>query len=604
MAVVVLNDGSSVYKIARWLGINENPDGDTAVKAGEAAEMVNFRITRDRSLQLRPGYRLVGEKTWSGTLRGVWHGRVGTRDVTVFVSGGEVYVLNLQTGAASVIPRGTVAFADAPTRFFGFADKLYIQNGREYLQWDGTNAIERVEGYRPLVVVASPPQGGGTELERVNKLTGARRVWISPNGTSSQFKLPERSIASVDYITNRETGVAITSYARNLAEGTVTFTSVPAAGTSSIEIGYTVAATMRGEVEAMRFSEIFNGAADNRVFLYGDGTNRTLYSGLDYDGKERADYFPDLHVLDIGTANTPITSLIRHYSRLAVFKTDSAYSVSYGALTLEDGRATAAFYYTPSNRSVGNIAAGEAQLVENSPRTIADDAVIEWRNASSYAANLTSDERQARIISQRVAATLSDMDLTQVHTFFDRRAQEHYIYGDGVAVVNGVATDTWYVYRDFDFDRIFEVDGELYGFLNSGELAHISRRYQSDGGRAISAIWRSGAMSFGRDWRLKNSGRVFVTLKPEPRSFLRVGVRTNRDGRGLDGVVGSGLVGFSDATFHHWSFGTNRQPQTTTLKLRAKKFAYYQLVLESNTDWSTATVLAADVKFRYAGEVR
>jgi len=603
MAVVVQGEGANLYKITKWLGLNENPDGDTAVKSGEAARMENFRITRDWSLQLRPGYQVIVQKRWSGSVRGVWSGRLGSSDKTVFACGGELYEFDADTGETELIPRGSVDITDTETHFFGFEGKLYIQNGHEYLSWDGEGEITRVEGYRPLVVVASPPAGGGTELERVNKLNGARRIWISPTGSATMFQLPEKDIVSIDYIKNRATGEEITAFLSNLEDGTVTFTTVPAAGTSSIEIGYTHGVTMRAEVEAMQFSEIFNGSADNRVFLYGDGSSRTIYSGLDYDGAARADYFPDLNVLNIGSSNTPITALIRHYSRLAVFKSDSAYSVAYGAITLEDGRTTAAFYYTPSNRSVGNIAPGEALLVENSPRTLADGAVIEWRNHSAYAANLTSDERQAKIISQRVSATLSKMDFANARTFFDRHEQEYYVLGDGIAVVNGVATDTWYIYRDFRMQRMFEVDGELYGFTTDGDLVHISRRYQNDAGRKICAEWRSGAMSLGRDWRLKYAARIFVTLKPEVRSYLRVGVRTNHSAGG-DVVTSSNITSFEDVSFEHWSFSTNRQPQTKTFKIRAKKFAYYQLVLQSDTDWSTATILTADIKFRFAGEVR
>ncbi|MDR0838571.1 MAG: hypothetical protein LBN99_02895 [Oscillospiraceae bacterium] len=604
MSVVVASSGESVYKISKWLGINENPDGDTELRAGEAAVMENFRITPDWSLQLRPGYRVIAEKTWGGEVRGAWHGRVGDSERTVFASGGALYALDLESGGATPILASGVAFTDDETRFFGFGGRLYIQNGHEYLEWDGDAPASPVAGYRPLVVVASPPSGGGTELERVNMLTAQRRVWFSPDGTAKTFRLPEGDLAAIDYVKLRATGAAITAFTADLTSGTVTFTTAPAAGTSSLEIGYTHSASMRTEVEGMRFSEIFNGSSDNRVFLYGDGTNRALYSGLDYDGAERADYFPDLNVLDIGASNTPITALIRHYSRLAVFKSDSAYSVSYGAITLPDGRTTAAFYYTPSNRSVGNEAPGEALLALNSPRTLSGGSVIEWRNYGSYAANLTSDERQAKIISSRASSTLGGLDLTAARTFFDREAQEYYVFSNGTAVVNGVATDTWYVYRDFAFKRLFLAGGELYGFTEDDEIAHLSRRYQNDGGRDIHAVWRSGSLSFGRDWRRKYSGRVFVTLKPEPRSHLRVSVRTNRSGGAEERAIASGLVGFSDASFAHWSFGTNRQPQTKRLKIRAKKFAYLQLVFESRADWNTATVLAADVRLRYAGEVR
>ncbi len=596
--------GDSVYKVTKWLGINENPDGDTELKAGEASEMYNFRITPDWSLQLRPGRHVIADRTWSGAVRGVWSGRVGSRERVVFASGGGLYEFDTDSRTAAPILGSGVGFTDAETSFFGFSGKLYIQNGHEYLEWDGEQDAFPVEGYRPLVAVSMPPEGGGTELEQVNKLNGARRVWFSPDGESKTFALPESGLASVDYAEQRTSGEAITSYTADLGGGTVTFASAPQKGTNSLEIGYSHSETLRADVTAMRFSEVFNGSTDNRVFLYGDGTNMAIYSGLDYDGVERADYFPDLNVLHVGTANTPITGMIRHYSRLAVFKTDSAYSIEYGAIALSDGRSTAAFYITPSNRAVGNEAPGEVRLVDNSPRTLSDGSVVEWKNYSSYSANLTADERQARIVSERVQRTLGSMNLGSSRTFFDRARREYYVFSDGTAVINGVSTDTWCIYREFDFTHLFEFGGELYGFTGSGELAHISRQYQSDCGEVITARWRSGSLAMGKDWRRKYSSRVFLTLKPESRAALTVSLQTNRRGSGEMRTVASGLASFNDCTFEHWSFGTNRRPQTKRLKLRAKKFAYMQLLLDSSTNWSMATVLAADVQLRYAGEIR
>ena len=596
--------GNSVYKVSKWLGINENPDGDTELKAGEAADMINFRITPDWSLQLRPGRYVVAGKTWSGEVRGVWSGRVGDMERVVFAAGGVLYAFDMDSGVAVPILAEGVSLTDDRTEFFGFSGKLYIQNGHEYLEWDGLSGAFPVEGYRPLLAVSCSPEGGGTELEQINKLTSARRVWFSPDGTAEVFSLPEGNLAGIDYVRLRATGEEITAYTADLNTGTLTFEAAPEKGTNSLEIGYCHSSSQRAEVTSMRFAEIYNGTTDNRVFLCGDGTNMAIYSGLDYDGIERADYFPDLNVLHVGTANTPVTGMIRHYSRLAVFKTDSAYSIDYGTVTLTDGRVAAAFYITPSNRAVGNEAPGEIRLVDNSPRTLTDGTVVEWKNYSSYSANLTSDERQARIISERVQKTLGTMDLTNAHTFFDRKRREYYVYLDGTAVINGIATDTWYIYRGFDFTHLFEFDRRLYGFLSNGELALISRQYQNDCGDIITARWRSGSLAFNRDWNRKYASRVFLTLKPETRAALAVSLQSNRQGSGELRTVSSGLASFSDCSFEHWSFGTNRRPQTKRLKLRAKKFAYLQLLLDSATDWSTATLLTAEVQLRYGGEVR
>jgi hypothetical protein len=287
-----------------------------------------------------------------------------------------------------------------------------------------------------------------------------------------------------------------------------------------------------------------------------------------------------------------------------VFKSDSAYSVQYGAISLADGRTTAAFYVTPANRAVGNEAPGQVQLVDNSPRTLSDSAVYEWRNYSSLTSSLTSDERQSRVISHRVHATLSGMSLRDAYTFNDREQREYYVLQGGTAVVNNYATDTWYIYRDFNFTQLFVAAGALYGCTASGELAYISRRYQSDNGAPIDAFWRSGSLAFERDWKKKCAAKTFVAMKPEAKAQLFVTVRTNRKSEYARRPISLGLAGFSDTDFKHWSFGTNRQPQIKRLKLKAKKFSYFQLIFESNSSWSTATVLSAAVRLRYTGDIR
>ena len=62
-----------------------------------------------------------------------------------------------------------------------------------------------------------------------------------------------------------------------------------------MEVWYTAKASLRTQVTSMRFAETYNGSTDTRVFLYGDGTNKIIYSGINGDtGLASADYFPDL----------------------------------------------------------------------------------------------------------------------------------------------------------------------------------------------------------------------------------------------------------------------------------------------------------------------
>ena len=694
MAKITGRTDEQIFRIQRWKGLNENPDGDTKLEMGEAAAMRNFRVTRDGNLQKRPGlaqtvgvmqaYRLAEDvavtewtedgacsrltmypsaaATETGFVEGTgtpaevsfsnwsshvgWYCRESTHRVWKLVSiayDGEEdrYIWTVRvvraagvsenkrvTGlwAGNVAGQACMAAAcdgklwkvhDGNTwckealgsldttgrvHMFGFAEKLYILNGKKYYVWDGETFGE-VEGYRPLIAVTVPPAGGGQLLEQVNKLCGARRVRLSPDGTAAAFQLPEKGLASVDYAKNLATGAAV-SYTANLANGTVTFSSAPAAGVNSIEVGYSVAETDRARAEGMRFSELFNGANDNRVFLYGAGSNQALYSGLDYDGEARADYFPDLNVLVIGEANTPITACVRHYSRLMVYKTDSAYSVQYSVDSLADGSNVPAYYATPVNRVLGNAAPGQVRVVLNSPITLFGRDLYEWRNTTG-AVTLTGDERQAARISDRITATLGSFDLGESFCWNDRDNQEYYLCQNGKTLVWSYAADAWYVYDGFTAVSMVNFMGGLYIGDELGRVCSFRYGDRADNGDMFSCYWESGSMAFNREWMRKYSAMVWIGLKPEPRSRLLVTAQTDRRSEYTEKAAGLSLATFFVSTdFKHWSFVLNRKPHMTRMKIKAKKFVYYKLIFRLENGQETCTVLNADIRVRYTGYAR
>lgn len=601
MAKIDTSVQEQVYRIGSWSGVHESPDGDAELKPGEAAEMRNFRITRDGNLQLRPG--LKQRCSLGGEIRGLWRGQVHGTERLVCAAGKKLWLL----GEPWTEPVNIgVLTADSEVFFFGFSENLYIMDGSEYLVWDGTNSAIRVDGYRPIVTVSALPAGGGTSLEQVNKLCGYRRAWFSPDGTSTVFHLPETGIETLDWIKIRATGeiVAGTEYTADCAAGTVTFTSAPPSGTDTYEIAWTFPVNYREQVTSMRFAEIFNGTTDNRVFIYGDGSNTAFYSGLDYDGHATAEYFPDLNVLDVGAANTPITALIRHYSKMVAYKSDCAYTVHYGTITLKDGSVTAAFYTTPINRIIGCEAPGQACLVLNSPLTLFGGAVYQWKNGADYSSNLTVDERQAKNISENVFNTMSAFDMAASRAFDDNYRQEYYAICGSTAVVYGYAADAWYIYTDFPVTHMVFSDSEVLCAAAGGKICLLTRDAPSDDGALIDAYWRSGSIALDRIWQRKYSGKLYLTMKPEGGASLTVTARTDRKSDFREETISFSLSTFSRADFGAWSFNTNRLPHTARLKLKAKKFAYYQLILKSRKRASTATVLSAAVRMRSVDDVK
>lgn len=615
LAQITAKDNSSILKIKSFLGLNENPDGDTTLKVGEMAEMRNFRVTQDKHLQIRPGSKTIlsladalsalSEETAASEsetrIYGVWRGIAGTSEHILAVYGGHIWDVDIENGSAS----NKGACQSSETTFFGFGGKVYLLNGSEFKSWDGSSEtiFETVDGYVPLIQTATTPKGEGTLVESVNRLTGKRRVEFSPDGTSKTFQLPEKEINEV--ISVKSGGESVTGCTMDIEKGTVTFQTAPAAGTNTVEIEYRKGDGARSDVTGMKYSELFNGATDTRVFLYGDGTNRAIYSGIPYKtGKASAEYFPDLYELTVGESNTPLTALVRHYSRLMAFKTDSAWAILHGEINLADETSTPAFYVQPVNRQFGNEAPGQVRLLENNPLTLDAGSVYQWRSGSNYASYISNNENNAKRISDRVAATLKSFELPKVRTANIKGNHEYWFLFGRRALILNYANDAWYLYEGLPFDRILEWNGTVLGFADDGKVVEFSHKYRNDDGAAINCYAATGAMDFDKDWLLKYSPMIFVAMQPASNARITVTVETNRRSDYPEKVVAYSIATFLHVDFNHFSFATNRKPQVKKVKMKVKKATFYRLIFKSNSASATATIIETDIRLRYAGNVK
>ena len=93
-----------------------------------------------------------------------------------------------------------------------------------------------------------------------------------------------------------------------------------------------------------------------------------ICSGITETDRASAEYFPDLNEASVGSANAPITALIRH--RLLVFKDGEAYRVYSNLISLADVSMTIGFYISSVNKSVGCCAEAQAIVVRNSVKRL------------------------------------------------------------------------------------------------------------------------------------------------------------------------------------------------------------------------------------------
>ena len=275
MATISGTTAEKIFSLTAFKGLNENPDGDTKLKMGEAAAVRNFRVTRDGNLQRRPGTRTIVTLSAGNPVKGLWTGFVNGHEYMLGACNGKLYRLwDDVSGDFAVAEIGTVS-TDKDVYIFGFSGIAYILDGNSYKQWDGETLAD-VTGYRPLVMIAIPPDGGGELLENVNRLNGQRRAWLSPDGTGKTFQLPDTTseITSIDYIKKTTNGETIdpSTYSYNLSAGTITFNTAPERTTNSLEVGWTVRQDLRSQVTAMQYAK--------PVHLFRHRFQRAAESGL------------------------------------------------------------------------------------------------------------------------------------------------------------------------------------------------------------------------------------------------------------------------------------------------------------------------------------
>jgi hypothetical protein len=479
--------------------------------------------------------------------------------------------------------------------FFPFGGNVYILNGHEYYVYNGA-LLSTVDGYIPIVAKQLSSVSGETTGEYINRLTNYRRVWLSPDGTETAFQMPEQPIVWTDqcYVRDLATDTDISSsdYTVDATNGTITFNTAPTRSVNSIEVCYSVNThgddpdipDYRGQVTNNRFAELFSGPTDNMVFLYGDGTNRALYSGMDDDGMPRADYFPDQYEVHVGDSNTPLTSMIRHYGDLVCYKTDSAWAITQSSMELASGDNTIAIYCTPVNRDKGNVAPGQVRLVENNPVTCSERELYQWINSSYYTSTLSRDERQARRISDRIQSSIKEIDLPECCMWDDNDGQEFYLSDNKVTLVWNYAADAWYRYEGIDAVCMCNFHGEVIYGTSDGLIARLTYDSMGDMGYPIKAEWVSGAIDFGAANMRKYSSSIWVGLKPEAGTSVDVKLITDRKDTFKDKIVSSEKAKVAG------------QPFMVKTKLKAKKFVFYRLLLSVVDKQPAVTV--TDVEFR------
>ena len=652
-----------IFTVDKFLGLNEAADGTNELKMGEAAKIENFYITDGYNLKSRPGIRRFapsGLAFFDTKADFLWAGRISGKELLLWgnesklnyycdemkkigdiVSENRIRFLKvLQSGDKVVLLSKDEVTGEVQT------PELLIREEPNYLGYRIRSDGSTMDGpYIPLAIAECAREGGGEKRESLNILTDKFRVQFHiTDGLPGDYVLPEMTteVLSVHFAGFARPACAVGEYNAD----THTF-KVPGENSSFqgdvifvCETNDADLKTAREKLLAMPYHEYFNGDTDTRIFFYGDGSNVCYYSGHpafafeygyesnrdwlgDYtkDGTENTAnlYVPAGNEIAVDFSDSPITAMVRHYSRLLVFKPDGTDAITYEPVTLEDGSVIAGFYLRPVHREFGNDATGQVALVNNNPRSFSKGSIYEWRIASGY-----RDERNAKCISQKVMRTIADADPAKLKAFDDGVNKTYYVFLNddaGTVLVNRYDLEAWSIYKSHltkGVDQCLQFDGKMC-FLNDGTLyyfdpdALMDDPEETDGNPvAIDAVWESGFHAFGADYLRKHSSRLWLSILPQSASGLNITVRTDKSSEYLTKTIGYSLMDFAHLDFSNFSFLTYAAPKIRRVQMKVKKFVYYKLILrlprvettEGKRIGKRVTVLGYDQQVRYSSNVK
>lgn len=609
---------TKLYTIDQFLGLNEAADSYSELKQGEASRILNFDITDGGNLSTRSGFaRLPFLADTQGILT-MWTGFIGAQAYLISVDMANdtdrITVARVDkavlTQEAQVTGRLALTSPNAVVKIFPFGQRVYLMSEDADLcvSADPGIRIEDCAAYIPTVITGASPSGGGQIFENSNLLTGKRAILYSADGEAMNYVLPAEAASVI----SAQTDAGELSFSYDADAHTVTFSQPPEKGVANLRIVYAVsdseAAAARRQVTAMPFWEAYNGTTDTRLFFYGDGSNRTLYTGVTGDGAPSALYVPAMNEVAVDYSAAPITAMIRLYNKLMVYKPDGASFITYEPVTLPDGDVIAGFYLRTASRSLGCDLPGQVQLVNNYPRTIFGGAVYEWR-ASSTAYN---DERYAKPVSQRVTRTLSQAGRELV-SCDDNTTHSWYLFLNdekGTILVNRYQLDVWTTYRSplaVGVRQAMVCDGVLFFRTDTGLYClQEGARYDTDGEtqHSIQSLWESGYMSFGQNFRRKFSTYLWLTVKPESGSSVTLTAASDRKSVYAEKTLRSELFDYGSVNYGAWSYHIASLLTARRLKLKVKKVVFYKLIIRSHEPGSRATVLRIDQQVRFASLVK
>lgn len=558
-----------------FVQLNRSPDALNVWK--------NYTEEQGSCIETRPGYTLLA--TIGTNILGMY---IFSPSVALVHSGQYLYKWNNFPNSPGV-GNVTTLYSDMSTTnksvYNKFKDKVYINDGKHYLYYDGTTLAEVTTiAYVPTTTIGRSPSGGGELLQDVNLLTGKRKNSFVADGTSTNYFLDTKSVDSIDKVWVNDTLKTLTTdYTVDTTNGKVTFTTAPAVPDISGQDNVIIEFTKTVSGYADRIAKCTRAVMwDNRIFFTG---NTTFQNAVFHTELNDPTYISDLSYYEMGSSDSAVKDIVVGSDVLWVFKYNDQNNANVFYLTKMIDDEQGKVYLTKQ----GNVSVGCYCKATN----YKDDIV--YLSRSGMEGIITSELDSRQIISHR--STLVDSKLINSNNY--QLAEFCEYNGYLLLLVNGkvfladgrqkFAHQESFEYEWYYWDisnaspSILKVfDNKLYIGASNGKIFALEGT--NDNGESIESYWTTLMDNFGYTNQLKTTNKRggIVRVKTIPNGKIKVARKNNKQPE-YKFVTEKNLNGFSfvGLDFNNLSFTTTSQSYLV-FKIKEKKISEVSLKIYSD----------------------
>lgn len=491
--------------------------------------------------------------------------------------------------------------AETKSRSFVYNNKLYINDGKNYIFYNGSKvkSVDEI-AFIPTTTIARSPSGGGTLYQPVNLLQSKRKNSFLANGTDKVYTLDCSGLDSekVTATVNGVSKVEGTDFSVNRVTGVITFTTAPkapsTAGQDNVVITFSkTVADYSNRIKKCLLSCIF----DNRVFFSGNNSYpNAIFNSMLNDPT----YISDLAYYQDGSDNIPITSILRVGDSILVIKSD-------------DQQDSVVYYHTPEDIKNGDTEetiyptkqglAGIGCISMWGSKNFLDEPVFISKLGLECFTKLNlglerSIEHKSSMVDTKLVnePNLGNIYLEQWRGYLLCLINGHIYLADNRQKYLNKGTQQQ-EYEWFYWDNIGDVvnnefkkavilknyDDNLFFGTENGVIAKFTDRVYNDNGRIIYSQWETPFDCFGSENHVKTTNKRggIANFKAIPGSICKLKERIDKSQEKEITRFVAGGFSYTDFKYEDFSYNTS-QKMSVIYKIKEKKWTNISLIFYSD----------------------